>query len=231
MEFRPTGFNLMPPVVKNLLIINALMFFATIVLGKYNIDLSEHLALYHWSSDKFRIWQFVTHLFMHGGNINDPDGGFMHLFSNMFALWMFGAVLENNMGQKRFLTFYMLCGIGAALLYLLVITYQLAQIPHTPQGMQMISFLRDQGCVGASGAVFGILFAFGYLFPNTMLYIYFLFPVKAKYFIAFYALFELYAGIKNNPGDNVAHFAHIGGMLVAFIILKIWNKTNKQNFI
>ena len=108
----------------------------------------------------------------------------------------------------------MVCGIGAAVLYLIVQTINQSPI--------------DQGCVGASGAVFGILFGFGYLFPNTLLYLYFLFPVKAKYFIALYALFELYAGIKNSAGDNVAHFAHIGGMIVAFIIIKIWNQTNRK---
>ncbi len=283
MEFRPTRFEVIPPVVKNLLIVNALVFFATIVLGKMGYDITELLALHHWSSDKFRIWQIVTHLFMHGGNINDPDGGFLHLFSNMFALWMFGSILENSFGQKRFFTFYMLCGIGAAILYLCVLTYQfgvirsaIADFNANPTYKQLSAYLTqnnvgqtsplgqilytikdqwaenpsgtgyaatvsgtlqafykaqiDQGCVGASGAVFGILFAFGYLFPNTVLYISFLFPIKAKYAIALYALFELYAGIKNNPGDNVAHFAHIGGMIVAFIIIRIWNKTNRKHF-
>lgn len=283
MEFRPTRFEVIPPVVKNLLIVNALVFFATIVLGKMGYDITESLALHHWSSDKFRIWQIVTHLFMHGGNINDPDGGFLHLFSNMFALWMFGSILENSFGQKRFFTFYMLCGIGAAILYLGVLTYQfgvlksaIADFNANPTYKQLSTYLTqnnvgqtsplgqilytikaqwaenptssgyaatvsgtlqafynaqiNQGCVGASGAVFGILFAFGYLFPNTLLYISFLFPIKAKYAIALYALFELYAGIKNNPGDNVAHFAHIGGMIVAFIILKVRNKTNRKHF-
>jgi membrane associated rhomboid family serine protease len=216
MEFRPTRFEVMPPVVKNLLIINALMFFGTIVIGKLGYDITEYLALYNWRSEKFKVWQLVTHLFMHGGNINDAEGGFLHLFSNMFALWMFGSVLENHFGSKRFLTFYMICGVGAAILYLIVQTINNSPI--------------DTACVGASGAVFGILFGFGYLFPNTLLYLYFLFPVKAKYFIAFYAIFELYAGIKNNAGDNVAHFAHIGGMIVAFIIIKIWNRNNRKNF-
>ena len=283
MEFRPTRFQVIPPVVKNLLIINALVFFATIVIGKLGFDITELLALHHWNSDKFRIWQLVTHLFMHGGNIHQPDEGFLHLFSNMFALWMFGAVLENRFGPKRFLTFYMLCGIGAALLYLGVLSFQfhqqysaMAKFFVNPTYDQLIQYLQqnhisensvygdvlyrikaawarnpgsemyaanvtssmkeyyaflvDQSCVGASGAVFGILFAFGYLFPNTLLYMYFLFPIKAKYFVGFYALFELYAGIQNYEGDNVAHFAHIGGMIVAFIIIKYWNKTNRKNF-
>lgn len=222
MEYRPSNNSLMPPVVKNLLIINTLVFFATIVFAKIGYgNITELLALHHWSSDKFRVWQFVTHLFVHGGNPSDPEMGFLHLFSNMFALWMFGGVLENFFGSKRFLIFYMICGIGAAILYLLVLTFQFR---YQPQALESFS------AVGASGAVFGILFAFGYLFPNTILQIYFLFPVKAKYFVAFYALFELYAGIQNNAGDNVAHFAHLGGMVVAFILIKYWNQTNRKHF-
>jgi len=287
MEFRPSRFEVIPPVVKNLLIINGLMFFATIILGKQGIDLSEHLALYHWSSDKFRVWQLVTHMFMHGnvaGPMADYDGGFMHLFSNMFGLWMFGSILENVFGAKRFLTFYILCGIGASLLHLGVYSYELsvlktavAQFQINPTYKQFSSFLSqnhisplsgggvqlydlkqawedspmddnfsrmastilglyqqthiDQGTVGASGALFGILFAFGFLFPNTQLFLMFIpIPIKAKYFVAFYALFELYSGVKNSAGDNVAHFAHLGGMVIAFIIIKVWNKTNKKDF-
>ncbi len=216
------GNSMMPPVVKNLLIINTLVFFATIVFAKIGYgDFVEMLALHHWSSDKFRVWQLVTHLFVHGGDPSDPEMGFLHLFSNMFALWMFGGILENFFGSKRFLTFYMICGIGAAILYLIVLSFQYRA------NMEMLNHFS---AVGASGAVFGILFAFGYLFPNTVLQIYFLFPVKAKYFVAFYALFELYAGIQNNVGDNVAHFAHLGGMVVAFILIKIWNNRDKKHF-
>lgn len=222
MEYRPMGNSMMPPVVKNLLIINTLVFFATIVFAKIGYgDFVEMLALHHWSSDKFRVWQLVTHLFVHGGDPSDPEMGFLHLFSNMFALWMFGGILENFFGSKRFLTFYMICGIGAAILYLIVLSFQYRA------NMEMLNHFS---AVGASGAVFGILFAFGYLFPNTVLQIYFLFPVKAKYFVAFYALFELYAGIQNNVGDNVAHFAHLGGMVVAFILIKIWNNRDKKHF-
>jgi len=286
MDFRPSRFDVVPFVVKNLLIINVLVFLATIVFGKSGIDLYEHFALYHWSSDKFRIWQLVTHMFMHGnvaGPYPDYEGGVMHLFSNMFALWMFGAILENLFGPKRFLTFYLLCGMGAALIHLGVYTYELEVIRtavgqfqlnatfrefstflsqnhislNSEMGEQLYNLKRawadspmddsfsrsalmltsryrelyvDQATVGASGAVFGILFGFGYLFPNTMIYLYFFFPMKAKYFVALYALFELFAGIKNVAGDNVAHFAHLGGMIIAFIVIKIWNKNNRQNF-
>lgn len=286
MQYRPSRFEVIPFVVKNILIINVLVFFATIVFGKQGIDLSEYLALYHWKSEKFRIWQLVTHMFMHGnvsGPFPDYEGGFMHLFSNMFGLWMFGSMLENYFGQKRFLTFYLLCGIGAALIHLGVYSYELNAIYQTVlsfqsnptftnfssflshnhvsiqsemgstmyslkqaweespmsdsfarSGTQLVSqyyqLYLNQATVGASGAVFGILFGFGYLFPNTMIYLYFLFPMKAKYFIALYALFELFAGVRNTAGDNIAHFAHLGGMLIAFIILKIWNKTNRNQF-
>lgn len=264
------------------------MFLATIVVGKQGIDLSDYLALHHWSSDKFQIWQLLTHLFMHGdvGGANPSyDAGFMHLFSNMFALWMFGSVLESTFGPKRFLTFYILCGIGASILHLGVVTYQLQgvkelvdQFSHpisleqfsayisshhygneTPIGIFLheiksqwpsgnpvdpsffksvynelqdyYTMQKNVPTVGASGAVFGILFAFGYLFPNTALYLYFIpIPIKAKYFVAFYAIFELYAGIRNSASDNIAHFAHLGGMLVAFIIIQVWNKTNRSSF-
>ncbi|MEZ5046260.1 MAG: rhomboid family intramembrane serine protease [Chitinophagaceae bacterium] len=287
MQYRPSGFNVLPPVVKNLLIINGLFFLATIVLGQRSIDLTDYLALHHWYSGKFKIWQIITHMFMHG-NVGNPmyanyEQGFMHIFSNMFALWMFGSVIENTLGSKRFLTFYLLCGIGAAFLHLGVLTYQfniahdyltefvnnptykqfslyLTQNDYSPQsqlGSQLFelksrwaespqnpSFANEatiglqsiynaqinEGSVGASGAVFGLLFAFGFLFPNTLIYIYFLIPLKAKYFVALYALFELYAGVQNSAGDNIAHFAHLGGMLVAFIILKIWNKKNRTHF-
>ena len=286
MNFRPRRFEILPVVVKNLLIINGLMFLATIVLGKQGIDLTDYLALHHWSSDKFKVWQLVSHLFMHGdvgGSMPNYEAGFMHLFSNMFALWMFGSILENTFGASRFLYFYLMCGVGASLLHLGVVTYQLHDLrmvvhlfdkpisyeeysqylaTHSyssssqlgailidikkqwaeamPVGQPFLHsiseelnkylvFQQDMPTVGASGAVFGILFAFGYLFPNTELFIYFIpIPIKAKYFVAFYAIFELYAGVRNSSSDNIAHFAHLGGMLVAFIIIKVWNKTNRQ---
>jgi len=287
MDFRPSRFEILPTIVKNLLIINGLLFLATIVAGRQGIDLTEYLALHHWSSEKFKPWQLITHLFMHG-DVGAPganyEAGFMHLFSNMFALWMFGSMLENSFGSKRFLSFYLMCGVGASLLHLGVVTYQLqgvqdvvalfnrpvtlqeysaylsshhiskssqfgsilydiqhqwtAAAPASESFIQSISIelrkyltmQRDIPTVGASGAVFGILFAFGYLFPNTALYLYFIpIPIKAKYFVAFYAIFELYAGVRNSESDNIAHFAHLGGMLVAFIIIKVWNKTNRKS--
>jgi membrane associated rhomboid family serine protease len=215
MEFRPAGLPFIPPVVKNLLIINGLVFAAMNLVGfEYQDMIYDWFALHHWGSQYFKIWQIVTHMFMHGN--------FAHLFSNMFALWMFGSVLENRFGGKRFLNFYIICGIGASLLHLGVITYELHALNRA---------FTNEATVGASGAVFGLLFAFGYLFPNTELYMYFIpIPIKAKYFVAGYAFFELYAGVQQSAGDNIAHFAHLGGMLVAFILLKIWGKTDRRNF-
>ncbi len=272
MEFRSRGgMDSLPLVVKNLLIINGLFFLATIMLPNLHIDLVSILGLHYWESPYFKVWQFVTHMFMHANT--------MHLFSNMFALWMFGTVLENYLGPKRFLIFYILCGLGASALHLGVLSYEfhvlksaIAVFDQNPTYKEFASLLTQNGInnpgflkfkadwannpmsaefsnaasvglhelynssineptVGASGAVFGILFAFGYLFPNTELMLLFIpFPIKAKYLVGFYALFELYAGINKTSGDNIAHFAHLGGMLFAFIILKIWNKTNRTRF-
>lgn len=230
----------MPPVIKNLLIINGIMLLATYVLQQTGgIDLTEVLGLFYFRSENFRIWQVVTHIFMHGG--------ILHLLSNMFALWMLGATLEQFFGSKKFLEYYLLTGIGAAVLHTLVNFYQASQlIPHMdPRTVQEvmdngINLLRNNRnysdemagklnliynvpTVGASGAVFGVLFAFGWLFPNTKLFIIPIpFPIKAKYFVIGYALFELYSGVAANPGDNIAHFAHIGGMIIGFLLMKIW---------
>lgn len=290
-EFRPSRFQILPPVVKNLIIINSLMVFLQFILAKWHIDLADYLGLHYWRSPLYKPWQLLTHMFMHGSAF-DVNVTIMHLFSNMFALWMFGSILENLWGAKRFILFYLVCGVGAALLHLGVLHYEFSHIEkafrvyqgnatldqfqlflqqHIPKALPdpreindilirwnndpgstemsnrsiawIYEYLHgktingihadgifDEATVGASGAVFGILFAFGYLFPNTLLYIYFLVPIKAKYVVGAYALFELYAGIQNSAGDNVAHFAHLGGMLVAFIILKIWNRNVRNRF-
>ena len=290
-QFRPGRFQVLPPVVKNLLIINVLMVLLQFVLVKFGIDLADYLGLHYWRSSLYKPWQLLTHMFMHG-SAYDVNLTVLHIFANMFALWMFGSVLENVWGAKRFIIFYLICGLGAALMHLGVLHYGYSQIEkaflvyqenptldqfslflqqHVPKALpdptrinqilvqwhndpssmrlsnESISWIHDylyghgyksmhikgifdEATVGASGAVFGILFAFAYLFPNTLLYIYFLVPIKAKYVIAAYAIFELYAGIQNSAGDNVAHFAHLGGMLVAFIILKFWNRKIRNRF-
>lgn len=229
-EFRPTRFEILPVVVKNLLIINGIIFFAQITFGdKFNI--LDLFALHTWQSPLFKPWQFVTHMFMHGS--------FGHLLSNMFALWMFGSILENVWGPKRFLIFYMICGLGAALCHMIILYYDMQPIveafhmlPFDQQKELLYSnrFKLNEATLGASGAVFGCLAAFGYLFPNTRIYIYFLFPLKAKWFVLIYAGFEFMQAIQNSAGDNVAHIAHLGGALVGVILVYYWNKTNKKTF-
>ena len=230
--YRPTSFTQLPEVVKNLLIINGLFFLAKISLEGKGIDLTQMLALHQFQSPDFRPYQLITHFFMHAN--------FTHLIFNMFALWMFGKILENFWGGKRFLIYYMFTGIGAAVLHLAVSQYQISQLTNNaPELLELaIQGLYNTGnsnslkltqlvitpTVGASGAVFGILLAFGMLFPNTLLYIYFAIPIKAKYFVIVYGLLELYLGLSNNPADNIAHFAHLGGMLFGFILLKYWQK-------
>ncbi|MBK6482842.1 MAG: rhomboid family intramembrane serine protease [Chitinophagales bacterium] len=272
-NFRPQGFQILPLVVKNLLIINGLLFLATVVLqSSYNIRLVDILGLHFFTSSEFRPYQLVTHMFMHGS--------LMHIFSNMFSLWMFGSVLENHWGPKRFLTFYFVCGLGGAFLHLGVTWFEYSRMqdainaylinPGIPEfatlsarydhllnmnaidqfinqwkqqplnpdfisqsGEMASSFLRilaDIPIVGASGAVFGVLLGFGMLFPNTYLYLLFPpIPIKAKYFVIFYGLFELYAGFSGTQ-SGIAHFAHIGGMLFGFILIRLWNKSNRKDF-
>ena len=242
--YRPSSFSQLPEVVKNLLIINGLLFLATITLENYGINLTKLLALHQFQSDDFMPHQLITHFFMHAN--------FTHLFFNMFALWMFGKILENVWGEKRFLIYYMFTGIGAATLHLGISQYEILNLQsklnpsdlniilengknilegnqnYSNQIMGKLNLLINTPTVGASGAVFGILLAFGMLFPNTLLYIYLAIPIKAKYFVIIYGLLELYLGLSNNPADNVAHFAHLGGMLFGFILLKYWKKNNTQ---
>ena len=228
--YRPGNFSELPEVVKNLLILNGLFFLATVSLNNLGIDLVKILGLHQFQSPDFRPHQLVTHLFMHGN--------FTHLFFNMFALWMFGKILENVWGSKRFLIYYMITGIGAASIHLLISQYQIISIsnqipemvnlaiegrynPTIPISKKLTQLIITP-TVGASGAVFGLLLAFGMLFPNALLYLYFAIPIKAKYFVIGYGLIELYAGISNNPADNVAHFAHLGGMIFGFFLIKYW---------
>ena len=229
-EFRPTRFEILPVVVKNLLIINGIVFLAQITFGdKFNI--TDLFALHTWQSPLFKPWQFITHMFMHGN--------FGHILSNMFALWMFGSILENVWGPKRFFTFYIICGLGAALCHMIVLYYEMQPIveafrmlPFDEQNTLLYSdrFRLNEATLGASGAVFGCLAAFGYLFPNTRIYIYFLFPLKAKWFVIIYAGFELLQAIQNSAGDNVAHVAHLGGASVGILLVYYWNKNNKKTF-
>ena len=259
--YRPSIIEL-PEVVKNLLIINGLLFLATISLESLGFDLVKILGLHPFQSPDFRPHQIITHLFMHGN--------FTHLFFNMFALWMFGKILENVWGGKRFITYYIITGLGAMILYSIVqqIQISLIEVKMSVEQIQQVSSQQGYECyrklvdlskvgqgltdygyrqygiigsemksllslyhtpvVGASGAVFGLLLAFGMLFPNTLLYLYFAIPVKAKYFVIAYALLEIYFVIINNPADNVAHFAHLGGMIFGFFLIKYWRKNTNS---
>lgn len=222
-QFRPSGsFSILPPVIKNLIFINVILFLLKLALKGMNIDLDSILGLFYWESPYFKIWQPLTHIFMHAN--------FTHLLFNMIALWMFGSTIENVLGTKKFLTLYFVCGLGAAFCQSMVYHFQLKDlvtlIHNYPN--QYGAFLTNPNSplntpmVGASGAIYGILFAFGYLFPNALIYVYFLIPIKAKYFVAIFAAIELFSGLKNNMNDNIAHFAHLGGMLFAFILLSYW---------
>ncbi len=270
-------FPRLTPVVKNLLLINILIFFADFAF--FNMGLSHWLGLRYVLAETFIPIQFVTYMFLHGSMI--------HLFSNMFALFIFGPLLEQFWGPKRFLIFYMVCGIGSGVLYSATNFVELRKMQNEtndyltapapekfsdyiaehgtigqmngrylnlysmaasiedglykhPNDYELVAeskkvvlavydFISNKPMVGASGAIFGILMAFGMLFPNTVLMLLFPpIPIKAKYFVTFYGLFELYAGLQRDPGDNVAHFAHIGGMLVAFILLRIWRKDTRR---
>ncbi|MEX6690302.1 rhomboid family intramembrane serine protease [Danxiaibacter flavus] len=231
-EFRPGGFQILPYIIKNLIIINVLIFLAQQTFGAGgNTRLEDLFALHTWQSSLFKPWQFVTYMFMHGS--------WGHIFWNMFAVWMFGAVLENLWGPKRFLTFYVVCGLGAALAHMIVLYFEnqglikeFNSLSPMDKEVYYTLFVRhlNSATLGASGAVFGCLAAFGYLFPNRYISIYFLFPIKAKWFVIIYAGIELFSGIKNSAGDNVAHFAHLGGGLVGIILVYYWNKTNRHNF-
>ena len=212
-------FNELPALVKNIIIINIIFYVATVSLASLGINLVDYFGLHQIQSSKFYPHQLITHFFMHGS--------IPHLFFNMFALWMFGKTLENIWGPKRFLIYYFVTALGAALLHILVTQLKISNLM-LEMNMSDINTVNIP-TVGASGAVFGVLLAFGLLFPNTLLYIYFAFPIKAKYFIIIYAIIELYLAILNNPNDNVAHFAHLGGMIFGYILLKYWQK-NKTSF-
>lgn len=228
-EVRMGEFQILPPVVKNLLIINALFFLADVVLGFKGIDLSNWLGLHYFQASNFAFWQPVTYMFMHGN--------FGHLFFNMFALWMFGAAVENYWGVKKFLIYYFVAGVGAALVYELWQYIDFNYIMHVQDysGVQISlketitvdQFMNRFTMVGASGAVYGLLLAFGMLFPNSLIYIYFLIPVKAKWFVLIYGGIEVLYCIFASS-DGIAHIAHLGGMLFGLLLILLWRKRDRR---
>ena len=221
----------LPVVTKNLIIINFLFWVASLALPRVGIDLTALLGLHFPLAPDFNIIQLVSYMFMHAG--------FSHIFFNMFAVYMFGRVLENVWGPKRFLIFYMVTGIGAGIIQELTWLYDFRDVISAPQEMINIGggriltkpeFYDLFVTVGASGAVFGILLAFGMLFPNVPLYLMFIpIPIKAKYFVIFYGLAELTMGVANFSGDSVAHFAHLGGMLFGYVLIKYWKNKDFKN--
>ena len=217
--------NRIPIVTKSILMINVLLFFGTIVAERYDLDLGMYLNLHFFLADNFNFAQLFTYMFMHAN--------FAHIFFNMFAVWMFGSVLERFMGPNRFLLFYIVCGVGAGLVQevaQLVTYYSMGLnmydgvnpgfgMPPIPMG----EYLNYWQTAGASGAVFGILLGFGMRFPNDRIFIFPIpFPVKAKWFVIGYAAVELLLGVSNNVHDNVAHFAHLGGMLFGLLLILYW---------
>ena len=220
--------NNIPPVVKNLLIINLLFFAAKWLFEAQGIPITQYLAVFYFDSPFFKIWQPITYMFMHAD--------MMHIFFNMFALYSFGQILEAHWGGKRFINFYLITGLGALALQWAVQAFEVYQITGSPVndiatlealGNQTIYSIYAGPMVGASGAIFGLLVAFAMLYPNMEMYIMFIpVPVKAKYIIPVYIVIELFLGVGKFSGDSVAHFAHLGGALIGYILVKLWRNNN-----
>lgn len=283
-QFSPGRFQVLPVIIKNLIIINAIVFLAQLTfdgmapqsdMAVENGFVTDTFALHQFYSPLFRPWQLFTHMFMHGS--------FMHLFFNMFGLWLFGSVLEDVWTPRRFLVFYLACGFGAALFHLGTLWWENHQLmadleafvqhptlqayqayyskynlssggydyaffdrlltvwQNDPTNLQFaeqaVAFLQAHAAgsintptVGASGAVFGCLAAFGYLFPNHYVYLYFLVPMRVKWFVLVYLGVELVLALRNSAGDNVARWAHLGGALVGFLLVFFRNKTDRRSF-
>ncbi|MDO5655670.1 MAG: rhomboid family intramembrane serine protease [Flavobacteriaceae bacterium] len=254
-------FQNIPPITKNLLILNALFFAAKYVAATSGINLDIFLGAFYPESVNFKSYQVITHMFMHGD--------MMHFFFNMFALWMFGGAVERTLGEKKFIILYFAAGLGAFVLFNLTNYFEINAAKEAVQNSRLIESVNEfarldmQGggtfeqiesnlkqwlaandvsnnqarqdlfldysipMVGASGAIFGVLAAFGMMFPNAVLMLIFPpIPLKAKYFIPIYIAIELYLAIQANPGDNVAHYAHIGGAIIGFLLIKMWRKSS-----
>jgi membrane associated rhomboid family serine protease len=222
------------PVVLNLIIINVLAYIAQQISP---FDVTEWGSLHYFSSPLFKPHQLITHMFLH------DKGGIGHLLFNMFALWMFGSILENYISSKKFLVFYLICGLGAGLLTQLTIPYSAEMFAKSAEGVHaalinnadmnqiVTAYKNEYSMIGASGAIMGVMAAFAYLFPNTELFIMFIpIPIKAKYVIPGFILIDLFGGLNQSAGDNIGHFAHLGGALVGFLLILYWNKTNRKTF-
>ena len=219
--------NSLPPITRNLLIANVMCYLLQLLAGSLRIDLTDLLGLHFVLADDFRVWQLVSYMFLHGS--------LTHLFFNMFSLWMFGGLIERTLGAKRFLTYWMVCGIGAGICQEFWQTGQyfmegLNNYPMVNTGTAIIpmgDYLNLWTTIGASGACYGVLLAFGMLFPNERIMLLLPpIPMKAKYFVAGYAAIELISAYASN--DNVAHFAHLGGMLFGWLLLRYWRTSRNR---
>lgn len=213
-----------PFIVKNLIIINVIVLVATMINENF---MYENFSLFSFHSQFFKPYQFITHMFMHGG--------IWHLFFNMYTLWIFGSILENVWGSKKFLLFYFVTGLGAALLHNLVLEIELSTLQNAVQSGNMaaqtsiMNILRTP-TVGASGAIYGVLLGYGMLFPNNIISL--IFPpiaLKAKWFVIIFGAIELLMGV-TGTGSDVAHFAHLGGMVFGFILIMYWKKKGKMYY-
>lgn len=215
-----------PVVTKNLLLVNIIAFVATWILQLRGLDLNDLLGLHFFMAADFQVWQLLTYMFLHSG--------FTHILFNMFALWMFGVVIENVWGPKKFLFYYISCGVGAGIMQEIAQFFSFyftisAQDPTIgfgelfAIGHQLSTQLNGWTTIGASGAVYAILLAFGMIFPNEHIFIFPLpIPIKAKWFVMFYVAIDLFSAMSSS-GDNVAHMAHLGGMLFGYLMIRYWN--------
>ena len=223
------------PIVLNLIIINVMVYLAQKFITPFNV--TEWGALHYFSSSLFKPHQIITNMFMH------DTGGISHILFNMFGLWMFGSVLEDYLGSKKFLIFYLICGLGSALLVQLTVPYSASVFANSAAGLQAATdnnislaavteaYKQQYSAIGASGAIMGVMAAFAYLFPNTEMYVMLIpIPVKAKYVIPVFILIDLFGGLNQSAGDNIGHFAHLGGALVGFLLILYWNKNNLKTF-
>jgi membrane associated rhomboid family serine protease len=227
-DIRPGRFQVLPLVIKNLIIINALVWLAQITVGKDLISIEDLFALHHFSSPYYHFWQFITYMFLHSSE------SFFHILFNMFALWMFGSTLENLWGPARFLAFYIVCGLGAGITQALALTYDISQY-NTAYELGQIPIeelyrMINIPTLGASGAVMGIFAAYAYTFPNSQMIILPIpFPIKAKWALLGLAVLDVLGGI-SSESTGIAHFAHLGGAAVGIIIVLIWNRKNRRHF-
>jgi len=227
-EIRPGRFQVLPVVIKNLIIINALVWLAQITVGRDLLSIEDLFALHHFSSVHYHFWQFITYMFLHSSD------SFFHILFNMFALWMFGSTLENLWGPAKFLSFYLVCGLGAGLTQAIALTYDISQYNAMFEAGQLgaaeLFALINVSTLGASGAVMGIFAAFAYTFPNSQMIILPIpFPIKAKWALLGLGILDVLGGI-SSESSGIAHFAHLGGAAVGIIIVMIWNKRNRRDF-